>query len=507
MKKIILSILFSFCGIILTAQNNNLPVFITDSLDSHIQKNMIEWNIPGMSISIVKDGKVIYCKGFGVTKENGNEKVDENTLFLIGSNTKLFTATTLTILQNEKKLNLNDNVSKWIPDFRLKDSLAGENVNIYDILSHRIGFETFQGDFTYWTSNLSRTEVVIKMGLVEPLYDFRTKWGYCNACYLTAGEIISAVEGKSWEQTVKEKILTPLKMNRTFMMTNELKTINNIAYPHTLTENKIKVLPIPDLNSLAPAASMGSCAKDMAKWLLTQLNNGKMGEEQVISKEAILATRKPYSILNMDTRDKQKTHFYLYGLGLMINDRNGKLVYSHTGAVDGFLSSLVFIPEENVGIMVMTNTDQNNFFQSLTNEIRDAFLGLPYYGFSHKSLEINKETTKKAIAKTDSLQKIIASNNKLSLSIEKYTGTYTNSLYGKIEIKITNSFLTIYFANHPDLTAKLEHIINDLFLCTYSNPTMGITEIPFQIENGKVTGLNLTVADFLEFTPYHFIKD
>lgn len=506
MKKRFLCILFSLLGMLLTAQND-IPVFVTDSLDSHIQKNIKDWNIPGIAVAIVKNGKVIYCKGFGVTKENGNELVDENTLFLIGSNTKLFTATTLTILQNEKKLNLSDHISKWIPNFRLKDSLANKNVNIYDMLSHRIGFETFQGDFTYWTSNLSRADVVKKMGLVEPLYDFRTKWGYCNACYLTAGEIIPEVSGKSWEQIVKEKILNPLKMNRTLMMSNELKTASNVAYPHTIFEQKIQILPIPDLNSLAPAASMSSCAKDMSLWLLAQLNNGKMGEEQVIPKEAILATRKPYSILNVDQRNNQKTHFYLYGLGLMINDRNGKLVYSHTGAVDGFLSSLVFIPEENVGIMVMTNTDQNNFFQSLTNDIRDAFLGLPYQGFSQKSLEINKETLKKSIALNDSIEKIIAANNKLSLPLEKYTGKYTNSLYGKIEIKITKQFLTIYFENHPDLTAKLAHIKNDVFLCTYSNPTMGVTEIPFLIKNGAVEGLTLTVADFLEFTSYQFNKE
>ena len=141
-----------------------------------------------------------------------------------------------------------------------------------------------------------------------------------------------------------------------------------------------------NLSNLAPAGSIVSSARDISRWLMVHLDNGKLNGAQVISPKAIQAIRKPYSIIVTDPRDKKSTHFYLYGLGIGVNDFNGKMYYSHTGGVDGFLSSVMFMPEEKLGIVVLTNTDQNHFFLDLTSEIRDAFLGLPYKGYSDKSL-------------------------------------------------------------------------------------------------------------------------
>ena len=507
MKKLTFLIVFVFYLCSLIAQECKLPVFVSDSLENYINRGMTKWRIPGLSVAIVKDGKVLFMKGYGSTRVGDGEPVNENTLFMIGSNTKAFTATTIAILQEEGKLTLNDKVQKWMPEFKLKDPLASNDIIIADLMSHRIGFETFQGDFTYWTSNLSRAEVIHKMSLIDALYGFRTRWGYCNAAFLTAGELIPKITGKSWEETVKEKILTPLKMNRTLMLSQELKTASNAAFPFTVVDGKLTEIPIPYIDNLAPAGSISSCVKDMSAWLMVQLNNGKIDTIQVIPEKAILAIRMPYSIMGVDPRDKQETHFYLYGLGLEINDRNGRLVYSHTGGVDGFLSSVMFIPEEKIGFVVLTNNDQNNFFQNLTDEIRDAFLGLPYQDYSDKSFTVFKKGIDKSKAKIDSLKNEVKLFNRTSLPIEEYTGTYTNKVYGDIAIKKEKNNLNIHFSNHPDLIGKLEHIKNDVFLCTYSNPTMGIVEIPFNIENEKVNGLTLRVADFVEFTPYIFVKN
>lgn len=507
MKKLTVLLAFTFYLYTLIAQESKIPIFVSDSLETYITRGMAKWEIPALSIAIVKDGKVIFMKGFGVVKLGSKEQVNENTLFMIGSNTKAFTATTITILQDEGKLTLNDKVQKWMPEFKLRDLLASKEIIIADLLSHRIGFETFQGDFTYWTSNLSRSDVIHKMALIDPIYNFRTKYGYCNAAFLTAGELIPKITGKSWEETVKEKILTPLKMNRTLMLSQELRTASNTAFPFTLVDDKLTELPIPYIDNLAPAGSISSCVKDMATWLMVQLNNGKIDSIQVIPEKAILAIRRPYSMIALDSRDKQETHFYLYGLGLVISDRNGKLVYSHGGGVDGFLSSVMFIPEEKVGIVVLTNTDQNNFFQNLTDEIRDAYLGLPYQNYSDKSFEVFKKELYKSKAKIDSLKNVVKLFNKPSIQIENYVGTYTNEVYGDIAIKLEKNNLNIHFSNHPDLIGKLEHLKNDVFLCTYSNPTMGIVEIPFNIDNEKVLGLTLSVADFVEFTPYIFKKN
>lgn len=505
MKHLVFSLLSYFLLGTLLAQESKLPVFITDSLNNYIQRGMHQWQIPGLSLAIIKDGRIVLQKGYGTTRIENNTPVDENTLFLIGSNTKAFTSTTLAILQEEGKFSLNDKVQKWMPEFKLRDTLASDEIIVADLLSHRIGFETFQGDFTYWTSDLSRADIISKMALIHAVYPFRTKWGYCNAAFLTAGELIPRITGHSWETTVRDKIIKPLNMSRTIMLTADYSNTQNIATPYTIVDQKLIEIPVPMIDNLGPAASIGSSASDMAKWVLLQLNNGKSEGKQIISAKAINAIRKPYSIMGMDPRDQQETHFYLYGLGLEIKDRHGKIVYSHTGGVDGFLSSVMFIPEEKLGIVVLTNTDQNQFFLNLTNEIRDAFLNLPYQGYSDKAFISFSRNQKEIAQKNDSLRNVVVRlKGKSDFIPDKYTGIYSNELYGNVEIKVVNGDLNIYFPHHRGMTAKLGYLGNNRFLCTYSNPTMGIVEIPFKSENNLITGFTLSVNDFVEFLPYEF---
>lgn len=507
-KTFLFTLLLLLCATfgVVEAQKTELPAFVKDSLDNYINKGLADWNIPGLSVAVVKDGKVVVMKGYGVTKVGGTEAVDENTLFMIGSNTKAFTATALAILQEAGKVDLNDKVQKWMPEFRLRDTLASNDIRICDLLSHRIGFETFQGDFTYWTSNLTRAEIIKKMALVHAPYPFRTRWGYCNAAFVAAGELIPIITGRQWEDVIRDSILIPLNMNRTLVLAGETKNVTNIASPHTIVGNKTEVIPFANLDNLAAAGSIMSSAKDMSNWLLAQLGNGMLNNKQEIPANAILALRTPYSIIASDPRDNKTTHFYLYGLGLGINDFGGKMYYSHTGGVDGFLSVVIFMPEENLGIVVMTNNDQNRFFLNVANEIRDAFLGLPYKNYSKTSLEQFNSSKKQADERLDSLRNVAKQGNKPSLPLESFTGKYNNDLYGDILISAEKGKLKIAFTNHPTLIGNLEYLSNDTFLCTYSNPEMGIMEMPFRIKDGKVEGLTLTVSDFLEFLPYDFVK-
>jgi CubicO group peptidase (beta-lactamase class C family) len=506
MKKIVPLIVLVFSWYTLSAQDGTLPVFISDSLENYIARGMAEWKIPGLSLAIVKDGEVVFMKGFGVTRTGGNEHVDENTLFMIGANTKAFTATTLSILQEEGLVKLDDKVQKWMPEFKLKDPFTTKEITIADLLSHRTGFETFQKNFSYWKSNLSRAEIIQKMSLMDAPYSLRTEWGYCNAAYVAAGELIPRITGRSWEETVRQKIISPLKMNRTLMLSREFKRASNIALPHTIVDDSLVTLPFDSIDNIAAAGSMSSSAKDMAVWLMAQLDNGTINGEKVISDLAIQAIRKPYSIIGVDTKENLATHFHLYGLGLIINDCNEKLVYSHAGGIDGFLSYLMFVPEESFGIVVLTNSDQNMFFQNLTDQIRDSLLKIPYQDYSDNSLYVYKYNTARANAKINSLKKAVKLNYKPDFPPEKYTGTYINDVYGEIEIKSHNNNLTIQFSHHPDLSGKLEYMQNNVYLCTYSDPTLGIVEIPFKTDHGKITGLTLRVSDAVDPTSYEFIK-
>src|ERR1043166_3280472 len=217
MKKILVALLM-MVSLKVFSQTDSIPSFVRDSLDNYVNRALTGWRIPGIAVCVVKDGKVVVAKGYGVKDWDTKEKVDENTLFMIGSNTKAFTATALAILDAEKKLSLNDNVTKWIPEFKLDNKAAGEQAIIRDLLCHRIGFRTFQGDFTYWTSNLTRSEVIEKMAHIKAAYPFRTTWGYTNAAFLTAGQIIPKATGMQWEDFVKTKIFDPLDMKSTLAL-------------------------------------------------------------------------------------------------------------------------------------------------------------------------------------------------------------------------------------------------------------------------------------------------
>jgi CubicO group peptidase (beta-lactamase class C family) len=226
-------LLLLFSAAISEAQEK-IPSFIKDSLDVYIERSMQINQIPGVSVAIIKDGKIILLKGYGVTELGRQEKVDENTLFMIGSNTKAFTATALSILDTEKKLSLDDKVKKWLPDFTLYDPWVANEANIRDLLCHRLGFETFQGDFMFFDSDLSTAEVRQKFGKVNPMHSFRSTWGYTNAAFMTAGEIIPKVTNQTWADYIRERILQPLGMTNTLMLSEEILKANNKAAAHTV---------------------------------------------------------------------------------------------------------------------------------------------------------------------------------------------------------------------------------------------------------------------------------
>lgn len=194
---------------------------------------------------------------------------------MIGSNTKAFTGTALAMLENEGKLNLEDKVIKYLPDFKMKDEWVTNHLNLLDIVSYRMGYETFQGDFMYWTSDLTAEEVIEKFGMITPKYDFRTKYDYTNAGYAVAGKIIGKVSGHSWADFIREKIFIPLEMKRTVPLSEEFIKAANIAKPHTFVNGKMSVIPIQNIDNLAPCGSIGSSINDLSHWVIAQLDSGK----------------------------------------------------------------------------------------------------------------------------------------------------------------------------------------------------------------------------------------
>lgn len=504
-KKITSGLLLLLLSAIVNAQDS-IPSFVKDSLDVYTSRALKEWQVPGIAVCIVKDGKVIMMKGYGVKEINGTDKVDENTLFMIGSNTKAFTATALALLDAEKKLSLDDKVTKWISSFALDNKAAGEQAIIRDLLCHRIGFQTFQGDFTYWTSNLTRADVIEKMSHIKATYPFRTTWGYTNAAFLTAGEIIPKVTGMQWEDFIKERIFTPLGMTNTLALSKDFPNAPNRCQPHTIADGKLIKIPICSIDNLAPAGSIGSSVNDMSKWILMQLNNGKVGDKQIIPASALAQTRTPHSILGNGGHMFNKGHFALYGLGWFLEEYCGRKIISHTGGVNGFVTSVTLIPEEKLGILVFTNTDQNAFYEALKWEILDAYLGNPYRNYSKIYLDYTTKQNDTEAKNDKALSDSAALKPAAALPLSAYTGNYFNDVYGNMRVVTENKELRMKFSHHPNMYAKLEALGGNRFYITFSDPTFGKAVFPFKVENGKVTGVTVKVADFVEYNPYEFVK-
>jgi CubicO group peptidase (beta-lactamase class C family) len=164
----------------------------------------------------------------------------------------------------------------------MRDSLAARETNLRDLLSHRVGMKTFQGDFMYWNSNLTRSEVLRKFRALEPAHGFRSRFGYCNAAFLAAGEVVPAATGVSWEAFVKERMLKPIRMDRTRMLSVELAGETNLAAAHTLSAGALVKMPHPIIDNLAPAGSMSSSDREMTHWLLMQLDSGRFEGKTVV---------------------------------------------------------------------------------------------------------------------------------------------------------------------------------------------------------------------------------
>jgi CubicO group peptidase (beta-lactamase class C family) len=513
------SSLFIVCSLLFSVSYAQSPSFISDSLNNYIDKGMKQWQIPGLAIVIVKDGKVVVSKGYGVTATGDGIPVDENTLFFIASNSKLFTATILAHLEYKGKLSLNDKITKYYPDYKLYEKTSTDLVTIKDMLTHRIGTRTFQGDFTFWNSILSREEVMKRMRYLKPINPFRQDYGYCNSCFLTAGQIIPKVTGKQWEDYVTDSLLKPLDMRNSYALSNGIeKRHQNIAKPYTTSySGTLKEVPYDRWDNLAPAASIVSNAGDLSHWLQFQLDSGRYNNRQIIPWAVLQKTRDVNIITSSRKSSLYPVHFRGYGLGLFSADYNGRQIYWHTGGAAGMVSNVCFVPEEKLGIAILTNNDNQNFFECLRYQVLDAYLGVPYVNRSEQQFAgfmAGEQTTLGEINQWREITKLNSDNvqekrdAKPPLAIELYTGDYTNQLYGKITVeKMAPNELRIIFHSHDNLTGQLQYMSGDDWLLTYNNIEYGIFKTQFKVKNMKIVSLDIKVNDFVESDAYLFLKN
>ena len=345
------------------------------------------------------------------------------------------------------------------------------------------------------------------MRLLKPSRHFRQDFGYCNSCFLTAGQVIPAVTGISWENFVQTKLLDPLNMNHTLILSTGIAQQADVATPYTTSySRKLNKVPYDNWNNLAPAASIVSSVSDLSHWLLMQLDSGRYEGRQVLPWAAIQKTRDINTIINSRKSATLPTHFTGYGLGLFVGDYAGRQLYWHTGGAGGMVSNVCFVPEERLGIAILTNNDNQSFFEALRYQILDSYLGVPYVNRSRKSLAGFQKTANAQINEIDHWREEIK-GNKPELSLSSYTGVYSNPLYGTITVEQQKNQLRINFNTKPDLSATLDYLDHGDWLLTYNNIEYGIFTVRFAIADGKVSSLTTKQNPFVEYDPYLFTKE
>lgn len=470
-------------------------------LDAYYQKALTDWNVPGMSIGIVKDGKLVFAKGYGVLEAGRNGRPDENTLYAIASNSKAFTSVAIARLVDEGKLSWDDKVRKYLPYFELYDPWVSSETTIRDLLCHRVGLGTFSGDLIWYRSKLSGEEIVRRVKYLPKEYDFRAGYGYSNVMYITAGEVIRKITGKSWGEYVRDVLLMPLGMSRTVWSTTALAQMENVATPHLLAGDAHSPMEWENWEHVAATGGIISSVKDMSQWMIFNLNHGIWNDDTLISASSRDALWTPHNNFTVSQTDANAlTRFNGYGLGWFLKDYRGKQMVWHTGGYSGMLSAVALIPDEKLGVVILTN-GLKGIYTPLVNYTIDAFLKAPVRDWSSERLSARKKFRDTRIEERRMARVL---NTKPSVSVDACLGEYVAPAYGRITISGGDGKMRISFEHTPDLTATLVHWHYDVWELKWERPevlpwfTFGT--VRFETDNdAKVTGISFDVPndDFL----------
>jgi len=481
-------------------------------LQTSIPAAMARWEVPGLAVAVVKDQKVVFARGFGVRSVTEGGAVDADTLFGIGSNTKAFTATALGLLVHEGRLGWDDPVLRYLPEFQMFDPLVTSKITVRDLLCHRSGLATFAGDLMAFGSVYDRAEVIRRIRFIEPAYDFRAGFGYSNLMFLVAGQIIPRAGGASWDDFVRQRFFIPLGMARSSTSLGELLAAANVAAPHGLIDGKVVPIPHDNVDNIAPAGAINSSANDMARWLLLQTGNGSYDGRQMVDPSVISETRTLHNAIPVGeaaTKLNPWTHFAGYGLGWGLSDYRGRLLVSHTGGLNGMISMVAIVPEENLGVVVLTNFDTHPLSRAVTNTILDAYLGADDQGWDQRYAGVVQKLRDRRELERKARDQAHLANPRPSLPLEAYTGRYTSAVFGDAQVTLADGGLKLSPTPHPGITGRLDPWQLDTFLCTWSDAVWDQSLVYFDLDDaGAVTQLRFTVRpEWLDAKEYVFKRN
>lgn len=481
MKKNILC-LFAFCLILFASAQVLAQTETPSDLDAYAARALKEFEVPGLAIAIVKDGKIALVKGYGVRELGKSAPVDEQTLFGIASNTKAFTAAALAILVDEGKINWDDPVTKHLPGFQMYDPYVTREMTVRDLLTHRSGLGLGAGDLMFFPpTTFTREEIVARLRYIKPATSFRSKYAYDNVLYLVAGQVVAAVSGKSWDDFIRERIFAPLGMTASNTSVKALRPGGNFVSPHQKVEGRLQPVPYMNIDNTAPAGAINSNVAEMAKWVMTQLdegaiNNGQNGARRLFSQRQsreMWSAQTPMAAGNPPPPlSALRANFSAYGLGWGLSDYRGHKVVSHSGGLAGMVSRVRLIPDMKLGVVVLTNQEAGGAMEAITYHVIDHYLNAPttdwisaFHSVAEQQLAQAKEVEKKQSAARNV-------ESKPALPLAKYAGRYKDAWYGEAAIALEEGKLVLRFSRTPGLVGDLEHWQYDTFVARWRDRSL-----------------------------------
>lgn len=468
MKKLAILLFLILSSAFLAYGQSNVEIF-----DKYVDAARQDWNVPGLSIVVVQDGKVLLSKGYGVRELGKDAKVDTETLFGCMSTTKAMTSVALGMLVDEGKVNWDDKVTKYLPYFRVDDRYVTGDLRVRDLLTHNTGVGNT--DFLWvWTPELSSDEVVRRMQYAKQAYPLRGGFIYQNIMYLVAGQVIEKASGMKWERFVNERIFGPLGMKNTFPNYEYSKNYQNRSTAHFEIKGKIQPIPEDIADPIAPAGAVWSTSDDIGKWVNFMLGNTTVNGKLLLKPETYKEILRPQVIIPpggeyYPTAALTNPHWTTYGFGWFQQDYRGEMIEFHTGSLDGRTAIIGLIPDKKLGVYVFGNLDHA--------EVRHAlmFKAFDLFGFGDNSRDWSKDAKAlydglKAKAKSqdqaERAKRVL--NTKPSLPLTAYVGKYSDPFFGSMEVTLVDGKLRLNVSG--ELNAELEHWQFDTFLSNWSKP-------------------------------------
>ncbi|MBK9410188.1 MAG: serine hydrolase [Gemmatimonadetes bacterium] len=458
---------------------------IPADFDATVARAMATFKVPGLAVAVVKNDSVIFAKGYGVRALGAPEPVTPHSLFAVGSTSKAFTVAVLQQLEQEGKLRLDDPATQYLPSLQLYDPYVTRELTVRDLVTHRSGLPT--ANAVWYGTPYSREEILRRLRYRKPSASFRSTWQYQNEMFLAAGQVIAAVDGRSWDDAVKARLFTPLGMRASGTSVRELATMPDVAQPHLERDGTVRRIPYRNIDNIAPAGSINSSVRDMAQWIRFQLAKGKWDGAQLLNEAAFDDARRPYMAMPSSPFSELTApgaQLVSYGMAWMLYGWNGRTIVEHSGGIDGMTAEVALVPEERLGLVILANLS-TVAPQVLQSYLLDSFFGAPKRDWTG---EVSTKMAALEKAGADAMAKAERERTKDSrptLPLSAYAGTYADSLYGDVVVREANGALQLTFLGNRE--ARLEHWQFDTFQARWDDVILDKTMVQFFLDaSGKV---------------------